>query len=122
MVQSLHYFKPGQDVTSVANEDVTGARFVALGAGGTYNVPHVAHAEAGELTFGVSARDAKKGEEFLTHTGGIVPVTAGASLTAGSTVAAGADGKAVPAAEGAVARGLVLADAAANELASVHML
>lgn len=122
MVQSLHYFKPGQDVTAVADSDVTGARFVALKAGGTYNVPRVAHSAAGERAFGVSARDAKEGEEFLVHTGGIVPITAGAALTAPAQIGADAEGKAVPVAEGGPVLGLLIADAANGELASVHML
>lgn len=122
MVQSLHYFKPGQDVTSVPTANVIGARFVTLQAGGTENVPKIAHSAAGDLAFGVVARDADEGEEVLVHTGGIVPITAGESLTAGAKVAAGADGKAVAAADAAGALGLVIADAQADTLASVHML
>lgn len=122
MVQSLHYFKPGQDVTSVPTADVTGARFVSLQAGGAAQVPNVAHSEAGDRSFGVAARDAKEGEEVLVHTGGIVPVTAGAALTAPTAIAAGADGKAVAAADGATALGLLIADVANGELASVHLL
>lgn len=121
MVESIHYFKPGQDVTAVPSSDVTGARFVTIGEGGTYNRPVVAHSAAGDRPFGVVARDADKDEPVLVHTGGIVPVTAGAALSAGGYVAAGADGKAVAATDAASAQGVVLADAATDELASVHL-
>lgn len=120
MVQSLHFFKPGQDVTCIPTTDVEGARFVTVTEGGTYNRPHIAYAAADALTFGVTARDAKADEPVLTHTGGIVPVTAGEAVKAGDTVFAGADGKAVT--TGTVARGIAIADAASGELASVHML
>lgn len=121
MPNSLHYFKPGQDVTAVATTDVVGGRFVTIGAGGVYNQPNVAHSAADDRPFGVAARDAEAGEHFLVHTGGIVPVTVAASVEAGAYVAAGADGKAVSA-DAATAHGIVLADAAADAEASVHLL
>lgn len=122
MVQSLHYFKPGQDVTCVPTAKVVGARFVTLQTGGAPSVPHVKHSAAGDRSFGVVARDAEKDEEVLVHTGGIVPITAGEALTAGSEVSAGADGKAVATAADAKVLGLVIADAADAELASIHLV
>ncbi|MCQ9384442.1 capsid cement protein [Brevibacterium moorei] len=119
MATSLHYFKPGQDITAVATAALTGATFVKLATGGVYNAPHIAAAGEDDIPFGVVARDAENAERVLVHTGGVVPVTAGAAVTAGALIGVGADGKAAVAADRATAVGQALADAAAGEPVSV---
>lgn len=121
MPESIHYFKPGQDVTALPSTALEGARFVTIGEGGIYNQPRIGYSADGERPFGVVARDADADEPVMVHTGGIVPVTVAAAVTAGSYVAAGADGKAVAALDAASAHGVVLADASADQTASVHL-
>ncbi len=59
----------------------------------------IAHAPSGSRALGVSTWDALTEEEKVgIITEGVVPVTAGANLAAGQTVAVGAEGKAVAAA------------------------
>ena len=120
MPKSLHYFKPGQDVTCVATTDLAGAEFVKIVPGGSYNVPHVAKCGADEVAFGVSIDAVAADEHVLVHTGGIVPVVAGGSLTAGARVYADSDGKATSAGTTNPA-GQVIADAVSGDLASVHL-
>lgn len=56
----------------------------------------VAHAVAGAIALGVSSWDAAVGEKLTILTDGVVPVLAGAAITAGNQIQVGANGTAIP--------------------------
>jgi predicted RecA/RadA family phage recombinase len=72
----------------------------------------VGHAAAAGAALGVSSWDAAVGEKVTVICEGVVPVTAGAALTAGQRVEVGANGTAVPLAAG-IAVGIAV-DSTAN--------
>jgi len=90
-------FRPGQNVTGLATADITGKRFVGISASrdSATGLIKVAHATAGAKAFGVAAADIKEDQIGTVIRGGIVPVTAGGSCSAGAEVEVGSDGKAV---------------------------
>lgn len=98
-------FKPGADITGHASAAVTGKRFVRVSgpvqAGPDLNTSVsggnvlIAHAAAGTRAFGVVKHDAAIDTDVLVHTGGVLPVTAEGTITAGTDlVQVGTDGKA----------------------------
>lgn len=118
------YFTPAETFTGRTSEAVTGGRFLAItgpllgdaaGAiegGGHPQVGHTAAVRA----CGVAARDAVSGATVMIYgPGNIVPVEAGAAVTAGQQVEADADGNAIPLAAG-VRSGLALSSAADGEM------
>lgn len=119
---ALPYFKHGKDVTGeVTGADVVGKKFVKYVAGGRPGQPKISTAAAGEFaSAGVAGHDQIVGGFVHTLLGGIVPVTAGADITAGTRVEVGANGTAVPLAAG-VAVGVAIANAATGADAAIRL-
>lgn len=98
---AIPFFKGGKDVTGTVTAAVTGKRFVSVVPGGRGNAPSIAPlTAAGSRAFGVAGHDMATDGHVHVLREGIVPVTAGADLTAGTDVEASADGTAVPHADG----------------------
>ncbi|MDZ5076743.1 capsid cement protein [Nesterenkonia sp. HG001] len=106
------FFKPGQDITGHATEDITGKRFVTAAPGGRGTLPHIAPAAAGDPVLGVAGHDVEDGDNVHVHVAGVVTVTAADDITAGTEVSVGADGQVAPTSEGAVVVGYAVANAA----------
>lgn len=104
--ECIPFKEPGGDVTAQASAGVTGKRFLAitgnLQADGSITV---AHAGAGVRVVGVSKYDAASGAKVGVIRGSkmVVPVTAGANISAGAEVESDAQGRAIPLASGKAA-------------------
>jgi Uncharacterized conserved protein (DUF2190) len=133
MPDCIPFKEPGSAVTGKATATITGKRFLAVsgnrtggGAGGLStdlaNVYQVAHAGAGVRAIGVSKWDAANGSLVGIHTqpGIIVPVTAGATITAGQEVQSDANGQAIPLAAGK-SLGVAMTGAAAAADAEIKL-
>jgi hypothetical protein len=104
---SIPYYTPAFDLPCQVTAAVTGKRFVAISAarvsgpllaatadGGNYRV---AQCGAGGRAVGVSKYDqGTVGGKLGIHRIGVVPVTAGAAITAGQDIMSDATGQAVP--------------------------
>lgn len=114
------YKRPGEDFTGHATAAITGKRFLVISGartsgpglsatadGGNYRV---AQAGAGAHAIGVSKYDAALNGKVGVTSGGIVPVTAGAAITAGTAVQSDANGQAIPLAAG-IKLGVAMNDA-----------
>lgn len=100
--------EPGVDVTGQATAAVTGKRFLRISGARSYkfnqlagtadgNNYKVAQATAGGAAFGVSKYDQPTvGGKVGVARGGIVTVTAGATITAGQRIMSDATGQAIP--------------------------
>lgn len=89
-------FRPGNDITAVATAAVTGKRFVDISATrGSDGLCRVGPPAAGAAAFGVAAYDALTGERLGVLRAGVLPVTAGGSITAGAEVQVTATGSVV---------------------------
>lgn len=94
---------PGTDVTGQATAAITGKRFVGISgnilADGSLSL---APAAAASRAVGVAKYDAAVGEKVGVYRGArmVVPVTAGAAITAGQAVEVGTLGQAIPLAAG----------------------
>lgn len=110
-----YYADDARTVTAYVEAAVTGKRAVIISGPRVDDLPQISPAGAGAVTFGVAARDAATGARVTVHRGGIIPVTAGASITAGQAVKSTSVGKATPAANGDVAIGVAIDDAAEDE-------
>lgn len=115
---------PAKDVTARTTGAVIGGRFVRVSATiGTDGMYRVAQSAASGDEFGVAARDKAAGEAVLVIKGGIVPVELGATLTAGTLLVTGADGRAVAAAVGAITGvGRLLQDGVAGDFRPVALM
>ena len=82
----------GANITGRASADVVGKRFVKISGNGTEGLVPVAHAGATDDVWGVSGYNAASGEVLPTIRKGVVPVTAGANLTANQLVQPAGDG------------------------------
>lgn len=125
--ECIPLYEPGAAISAKAEAAVTGKRFVdisdpkegpVLGAGLSSTVEGqnivCSHAAAGARALGVASYDAGVGERFYVIRGGhVVPVTAGANITAGQQVEVGTSGQAIPLASG-IAVGKALDDAASG--------
>lgn len=131
MPECIPFKVNGGNFTAKATAPVTGCRFVAPSGnrtGGTAlstdlaNVHQVAHAGAGIKPCGVAGNDAANGALLLVRAipGEILPVTAGASITAGQEVQSDATGQAIPLAAGRPA-GLAMSGAANGALAEIRL-
>jgi len=91
-------FKPGRDVTVLTTTAVTGKTFVSVTADPDTRTGLIkaGTAAAGSRPFGVAARTAPNGGQLLVYREAILPVTAGAAITAGQEVEVGANGRAIP--------------------------
>lgn len=129
-------FYETSDITVQASAAVTGKRFVAPSANRTggpglstsaTNVYVVAHAAAAAKPAGVSVYDAPSGGllGIIGTPGRIVPVTAGAAITAGQQVEVGTAGQAVPLAVAPAtpgqAAGLAMTGAAIGAAAEIKL-
>lgn len=123
----------GLSVTAKASAQIVGKTFVKIsgnrtggGADGLgtdlANVYQVATAAAGDRAVGVARQDAASGALVGVYTapGIIVPVTAGAALTAGQEVQSNASGQAIPLAAGK-ALGVVMTGASASADAEIKL-
>lgn len=101
----IPYKKPGEDFTGQAFAAITGKRFLDV-AGNRTSGPllastsegsnyQVAHCAAGKRPVGVSMYDAPINGKVGIINGGIVPVTAGGTITFGQEVQSDATGQAV---------------------------
>lgn len=94
--EALPVFKPGQSITYLASAAVTGGRLVEITGD-----REVAHATADSAkVVGIAAWDAVAGREVTVHSGGVLPLLASGTVTAGDRVSAAADGKVATTAEG----------------------
>lgn len=128
--ECIPYYKPGADITAVPTAAVTGKRFVVISANraagpalnastGGGNI-QVAPAGAGARAIGVAARDQVVGKHVRVIREGVVPVTAGAVITAGQEVESNAAGQAVPLATGK-SLGVALSGAASGADAQIAL-
>lgn len=125
--ECISFYEPGKNLTAVATAAVTGKRFVAISgnrstASATAGNLSVAHATAAGRIAGVSQADAAVGAlvGVLRGNSRVVPVTAGAAITAFQEVEVGAAGVAVPKAAG-VAVGYAVTGAANGTDAQISL-
>lgn len=115
-------FTPATDVTVNATAAVTGGRLAGISATAAADRKiQAAHAAAAGPAFGVFATDQAAGGDVLVYRAGVVPVEAGAAITAGQRVEAAAGGTVIPLATG-VAVGLATTTVAAGALCDVALL
>jgi hypothetical protein len=133
--ESIPYRDAGGAVTGKATAAITGKRFVKIsgnrtgGGGGGLgtdlaNVYQLSNCTvAGEYTLGVSKYDAANGSLVGVHTtpGMHVPVTAGATLTAGTAVMTDATGQAIPWTTGNIVAGYCMNGAASTADAEIKL-
>lgn len=130
--ECIPFYEPGGRLTAQATAAVTGKRFVGISGnrvsgpalntatdGGNYRV---AHATAGSKALGVAAHDAGSGDKVpvIAVPGSVVPVRAGADLTAGVEVEVGTNGQAIPLASG-IAVGLCMTGATSGNDAEIRL-
>jgi hypothetical protein len=121
-VDNLPYISPAEIPTAIAAAAVSSRRFVKIAPGGVGNRPKVIHAAAAtDVPFGVSMTDALLGKDVGVWRAGVVPVEAGAALTAGALVGPDGTGKAI-AATGTSVWGVVTADCASGDSAPVALM
>jgi hypothetical protein len=109
--ECIPLFRPGADITATAGAAITGSTCVAWSAGrnATTGLASVSTATAAGAIAGVAAFDAPSGGRvaLMRGKGLILPITAGAGITALAEVEVGAGGKVVTKAAGvAVGRAL----------------
>lgn len=106
----IPYYKPGADIPAACSAAVTGKRFLKV-TGNRQSGPglsstaegsnyQVAQCVAGDKSIGVSMYDAPINGKVGIVREGIVPVTSGAAVTAGTEVQSDANGKAITLAAG----------------------
>jgi predicted RecA/RadA family phage recombinase len=95
-------FRPGRELTVLTTGAVTGKRCVGVSAtrDATTGLIKVAHAGAGTKALGVASYDIASGATGSIKRGGVLPVTAGAAITAGAQVEVGTAGKVITLASG----------------------
>ncbi|MBF6301174.1 DUF2190 family protein [Nocardia amamiensis] len=108
-------FRPGADITGLATAAITGKTCVGISAtrDATTGLIKVATATAAAKAFGVACADIASGAIGLIRRGGILPVTAGGSISAGAQVEVGTGGKVVTLASG-IAVGQAVEDGTNN--------
>lgn len=116
----IPYKYPADDFTFQCTAPVVGKTFVKISAARTSgpglsntaegSVYRCATAAAGDHAIGVAKYDAPTNGKCGAYRAGIVPVTAGAAITAGNAVQSDAAGKAIPLAAG-VKLGVAMNDA-----------
>lgn len=117
----FEYFSNGhRRLTGTATEALVGKTFLNIAVGGRDQNPNLVTAAAGSRAFGVAGWDVKADEKVTVFKRGVVSVTAGEALTAGTEVEVGPGGQAIPLATGK-AVGQVLADTAAGADAAVDL-
>jgi hypothetical protein len=132
--QCIAYYDDAKTLTAVAEAAVTGCRFVnvsdpqdgpaGMGLSSTSEGSNikVSHAAADGPALGVSSYDAGVGKRLSVERGGqVVPVMAGAAITAGQRVEVGANGTAVPFNDG-IAVGIAIDDIANGAKGPIALL
>jgi hypothetical protein len=116
--ECIPVYDPGQAVTCHADAAITGKQFVRVSAakqagsdltpqgadqtgGGNVRVDQTFTPGTAVPAFGVADRDAALGNKVGALRAGVVPVTCGAAVTAGTRVMPDATGRAIPYAAGA---------------------
>jgi uncharacterized membrane protein len=134
----IPYKRPGEDISGHATAAITGKRAVQISAartsgpglsntaeGGNYSVAHPANAGAnggaGKMIFGIAKYDAAINKKVGVVREGIVPVNAGAAITAGQKLEVDATGSVIPLAAGTMV-GYACNDAAINTDCEVALL
>lgn len=114
-------YAPGHDITCRATTAITARTLVTIAGNraddGRDNIA-VRTAAAGDPVLGVAVETAAAGQLVGIARDGVLVATAGAALTAGQRVQAGADGKVVPLTTGAPF-GLAVTGAAADAVAEI---
>jgi hypothetical protein len=119
---AVPFYSEGKEFTCHAQTAVTGKRFVAVTGNAVGERPQVGHAAAGGRVLGVAGFDAAPGEGVTVYRSpNVMPVRAGAALTAGQRVQSDATGQAIVLAAG-VEAGIVLADAASGADAKIALI
>jgi hypothetical protein len=131
--EAIAYFDPGDDLSAQAEATVTGRRFVAISdpkqigsaalANDTFggNIV-VSLAGAGAHAIGVATYDATAGQKVPVMRGHkVVPVEAGAAMTAGDAVQSDATGRAILLAAGAKLGIVLNSPTAAGQVAIVAL-
>lgn len=100
--ENIGVYEPGQDISGRASAAITGKRFLKISGNRSGGNIAVAHADAGGRVCGVSGRDTAAGKLVNVKRGKdrVTFVTAGANIAAFAEVEVGADGRAIPLAEG----------------------
>lgn len=129
---AIPYYEPGDRITAAVSAAVLGKRFVQISGGrSSHGNITVSQAVAGADVFGVAgfdadpADDSKPDRTTILRETEVVPVVAGAAITAGDPITSDANGEAAVAtgAAGDVvhAVGIALDDAATGEDAQVAL-
>lgn len=132
----IPYKYPADDFTFQATAPVVGKTFVKISAARTSgpglsntaegSVYRCATAAAGQQAIGVAKYDAPTNGKCGAYRAGIVPVTAGATITAGQPVMANATGQAIPwvsaASEANAKLGVAMNDAANGADAEIALM
>ena len=117
--ECIPLYTPGDVVTAQTTAAVTGKRVVALTGAMAGGLPKVAHATAAGAKFGIAVRDAASGGRVpvIRGKGVILPVTAGAGISALAEVEVGTAGKVVTKTSGiAIGRALDAASADGSDV------
>lgn len=117
------FFLEGGNVTTRVEAAIIGKRVAAISGPLEDDLALISPAGAGDVPFGVAARDGAIGDDLLVVREGVLPITAGGAITAGQAVKPAAGGKVVPVTDaGDIACGFALDDAANNEDAVIAWL
>lgn len=113
--EAIPYWDPADSITCYAKAAVTGKRFVSISGARKNGQPQVSPTGNGlGSCLGIAAYDAAADAQVLVWRDPIVPVTAGAALTAGQLVQSDANGQAIVKAAG-ICLGMALDDAGVGE-------
>lgn len=109
---AVPFYSEGAEFTCHAGAAITGKRFVKITGAAVGERPVVVPCTAAAKVFGVAGFDAAAGEGVTVYRlPNVMPVNAGAAITAGQEVESNATGQAIPLAAGKSA-GVACADAA----------
>lgn len=89
MADYVPVFKPGEDITQTAADDIVGGRLVRVV--GNNSVQETSAATGGWL--GIAAQDAKAGERVLVTSGGVQEPIVNGAVVAGDVLVAAANGR-----------------------------
>ena len=93
--ESKPLFRPAAAITARATTAVTGSRLVAPSGAYDGTMP-VTHCGDGASPLGVASADIPSGQLGTLLREGVIPVTAGATVTAGQSLQSDAQGRVIP--------------------------